>query len=74
MRFLYVVFILSTAALLWAAYAIARTVRRHGRQAQGPTLSLRLDAQQLDSEHSAEIDPEDAGPPPGSSASGHLPT
>jgi hypothetical protein len=60
MRFLYVVFILSTAALLWAAYAIARTVRRHGREAQGATLSLHLDAQIEAEERESSVSEETA--------------
>ncbi len=43
MRLLYIVFILSIAALLWAAFAIARIVRGHGQTAEGTALSLRGD-------------------------------
>jgi hypothetical protein len=53
MRLLYVVFIVSIAALLWAAYAIARTVRRHG-QGAGSTLNLREDLRGRDGERGPE--------------------
>lgn len=35
MRLLYVVFIFSIAALLWAAYAISRSVQSHRHGVQG---------------------------------------
>ena len=50
MRLLYVAFIVSTVALLWAAYAIARSVSRHKREAQGSALSLRGPSQDRDPE------------------------
>ena len=57
MRFLFAVFVFSTAVLLWAAYAIARTVRRHGRGKLADAASLSLkskpadDVQHLPDEH-----------------------
>ena len=66
MRFLYVVFIVSIAALLWAAYAIARTVRRHGQGAQGSVLNLRDDLKGHDGERGLDgpddSDHHNAGP------------
>ena len=57
MRLLYVVFIISMAALLWAAYAIARAVRTYDRAAQASTLSLRSnDTRRTKADHEADPD------------------
>ncbi len=36
MRILYVVLLVCLAALLWAAWAVARTIRRHERRSRRP--------------------------------------
>jgi hypothetical protein len=49
MGFLYAVFIVSIAALLWAGYAMVRTVRGHGRPSRPSALNLRGDPLDEDS-------------------------
>ncbi|HEY0785106.1 MAG TPA: hypothetical protein VGD62_04495 [Acidobacteriaceae bacterium] len=57
MRFLYLVFVASIAALVWAAYAMARSVLRQRRPARTGGLSLKGGGADPDDQERPEAKP-----------------